>query len=193
MTKVAARRLIRQRVAQLTPDERRAKSERIADLVLSLPEVADARVVMVFLSLPDEVDTGPLIAGLWKRGKVVAVPHTDLGEGTLVPVRLRPGAGLRRAALDVLEPEVDEVVPVADIDVVVVPGRAFDCEGHRLGRGKGFYDRFLGLKECRALRLAVGYGCQVLEVVPHGPHDVPVDVVVTEDGVLRVSGHRAEE
>ncbi len=193
MTKVEARRLIRERVAQLTPDERRAKSERIADLVLGLPEVGAAEVVMTFLSLPDEVDTEPMIAGLHERRKVVAVPHADLKEKTLVPVRLCPGAALRSAALEVQEPEVQEPAAVADIDVVIVPGRVFDREGHRLGRGGGFYDHFLGRGDCRALRLAVGYGCQVLEVVPHGPRDVPVDVVVTEDGVLRVSGHRSGE
>jgi len=186
VSKAEARRLIRQRVAGLGEEERRAKSERIAGLVLSLPEVCAADVVMAFLALADEVDTGPLIAGLWEQGKVVAVPHTDPRGRTLVPVRLRPGAGLRSAALAVQEPEVQEPVAVADIDVVIVPGRAFDRDGHRLGRGKGFYDRFLAREDCRALRVAVAYGCQVLEEVPHGERDIPVHVLVTEEGVLRL-------
>ena len=187
MTKAEARGLIRERVARLSEEERQAKSERIADLVLSLPEVCAADVVMAFLALADEVDTGPLIAGLHQQGKVVAVPHTDLNGRTLVPVRLRPGAALRSAALEVQEPEVQEPVAIADIDVVIVPGRAFDHDGHRLGRGKGFYDRLLGRKDCRALRVAAAYGCQVLGEVPHGEGDVPVHLLVTEEGVLRLS------
>ena len=192
MTKAEARRLIRERVARLSEEERQAKSERIADLVRSLPEVCAADVVMAFLALPDEVDTRPLIVGLWEQGRVVAVPHTDLEVRTLVPVRLRPGAALRSAALEVQEPEVQEPVAVADIDVVIAPGRAFDHDGHRLGWGKGFYDRFLGRKDCRALRVAVAYGCQVLGEVPHGPLDVPVEVLVTEEGVLRPSSSGGE-
>lgn len=185
MTKAQARRLIRERVARLEPAERRAYDLRIARSVLSLPEVEAAGVVMVYLSLPDEVDTTALIEGLHRAGKRLAVPHTDLEAGRLIPVRLEPGAELRPAALEVPEPAVREEVPVGELDVVVVPGRGFDREGHRLGRGRGFYDRFLARGECRALRLAVAYGCQVLAELPHGPHDVPVEVLVTEAEVLR--------
>ena len=185
MTKAQARRLIRERVARLRPEDRQAKSLRIARSVLALPEVRAAQVVMAFLSLPDEVDTEPLIRGLRQAGKSVAVPHTDLGSGQIVPVRLEPGAELCPAALRVPEPADREEVPVGELDVVVVPGRAFDREGQRLGRGRGFYDRFLARSECGALRLAVAYGCQVLEALPHGPQDVPVDLLVTEDEVLR--------
>ena len=185
MTKSEVRCLAHERVAQLSAEERSAKSERIARLVLALPEVASAEVVMTFLSLPDEVETEPLIAGLGRRGVAVAVPHTDVVGRTLVPLRLRPGGKLRKGALDVPEPAQHEPVAADDINVVVVPGRAFDHAGHRVGRGKGFYDRFLGQRECRALRVAVAYGCQVLAAVPHGVRDVRVDVLVTEEGVLR--------
>ena len=185
MTKAEARRLIRERVARLRPEERAAKSARIAHSVLGLAEVRAADVVMAFLALPDEVDTQPLIEGLWQQGKVVATPHTDVEGGALIPVRLRPGAAIQPAALGVPEPEVQEPVVVVEIDVVVVPGRAFDREGHRVGRGGGYYDRFLGRRDCRGLRLAVAYGCQVLETVPSGSADVAVEVLVTEHEVLR--------
>lgn len=185
MTKAEARRLIQARLSGLGPEERRAKSARIVRSVLGLPEVRGADVVMVFLALPDEVDTEPLIAGLWQQGKVVATPHTDVEGGELVPVRLGPGVAVQPAALGVREPEVQEAVAVAEIDVVIVPGRAFDREGYRVGRGGGYYDRFLGQRDCRGLRLAVAYGCQVLGAVPRGSGDVAVDVLVTEDEVLR--------
>ncbi len=186
MTKAEVRRVAGQRVAQLSAEERLVSSVAVARSVLALPEVASATVVMAFLPLADEVETWPLIRGLVERGTVVAVPHTDVVEGALVPVRLRADATVRPAALDVPEPTVHEAIAVEDIEVVVVPGRAFDRAGHRVGRGRGFYDRFLGRSECSALRVAIAYECQVFEVVPHGEGDVPVDVLVTEAGVLRL-------
>jgi 5-formyltetrahydrofolate cyclo-ligase len=177
---------MREQLALLSPGERRAKSERIAQYVLSLPEVIRAHVVMAFLSLPDEVDTGPLIGGLWQRGKAVAVPHTDVEKGQLFAVRLDSEAALRPAALGVHEPQVQEPVPLAAVEVVILPGQAFDREGHRLGRGKGFYDRFVQQKECVAFRVAVAFSSQVLAGLPHGPSDARVDVLVTEEEVLRV-------
>jgi len=179
------RQVVRERVGRLSSEEQRSKSERIAHSVLELPEVTSAGVVMAFLSLPDEVQTESLIAALCEQGKVVAVPHTDVERGQLVPVLLRPGSALRQAVLGVPEPEVQEPVPVSELEVILVPGRAFDRDGHRVGRGKGFYDRFLAREECQAERVALAYGCQVLEAVPHGSQDLPVDALVTEDGVLR--------
>jgi 5-formyltetrahydrofolate cyclo-ligase len=140
---------------------------------------------MVFISLPDEVDTEPLIAGLRMQGKGVAVPHTDVATGELVSVSLRAGASLRPASLDVPEPEHLEPVAASGIDVVVIPGRAFGRSGGRVGRGKGYYDRFLSKTAPQAERIAVAYACQVFDEVPAGHHDMPVDVVVTEDEVLR--------
>jgi 5-formyltetrahydrofolate cyclo-ligase len=184
-TKAEVRRLMREQLAGLSPGERQAKSERVAQSVLALPEVIKAHVVMTFLALPDEVDTQPLIAGLWEQGKVVAVPHTDVGGENLLAVRLDSGAALRPAALGVLEPQVQEPVPLAAVGVVILPGRAFDREGHRLGRGGGFYDRFVQQKECVALRVAVAFSRQVLAALPHEPNDARVDVLVTEEEVLR--------
>jgi 5-formyltetrahydrofolate cyclo-ligase len=176
---------MREQLGELSPGERRAKSERVAHSVLGLPEVTRARVVMVFLALPDEVDTQPLIDDLWEQGKVLAVPHTDLEGGNLLAVRLDRGAALRAGALGVREPQVQEPLPLAAVEVVILPGQAFDREGHRLGRGKGFYDRFLQQKECTALRVAVAFSRQVLAELPHGANDARVDVLVTEEEVLR--------
>jgi 5-formyltetrahydrofolate cyclo-ligase len=185
LTKAEVRRLMREALAHLSPGERRRKSEGVAGAVLSLPEVTGAHVVMVFLSLPDEVDTRPLIGGLWQQGKVVAVPHTDVAGGRLLPVRLDCGGALESGALSVPEPRVQEPVPLAEVEVVILPGRAFDRDGHRLGRGKGFYDRFLQQKRCVAFRVAVAFSEQVLAALPHGPNDARVHVLVTEDEVLR--------
>jgi 5-formyltetrahydrofolate cyclo-ligase len=176
---------MREQLAQLSPGERQAKGETIAQAVLALPEVVRACVVMAFLALPDEVDTRPLIAGLWEQGKVVAVPHTDVERGQLFAVRLDSGAALRPAALSVREPQVQEPVALAAVEVVILPGQAFDREGHRLGRGKGFYDRFVQQKECVAFRVAVAFSSQVLVVLPHGPSDARLDLLVTEKEVLR--------
>jgi len=185
VTKAEVRRRVRDRLASLTRRERKEKSWRVCRTVLGLPEVASAEVVMLFLSLPDEVDTTPLIEELRRLGKLLAVPHTDVASGELAPVLLRPGASLHLGALDVPEPDVHEPVAAEAIDIVVVPGRAFDRTGRRVGRGKGFYDRFLAGSVPQSRRLAVAYGCQVFDEVPAGRDDVPVEVLVTEDEVLR--------
>lgn len=169
---------------------------------------------MAFASFRDELQTGPLLTDVLRSGRVLVLPVTRLDTRRLDPrivsdlTRLRPGVrGI---------PEPDEDCPPADagdIDLVVVPGVAYDCRGHRVGYGGGFYDGLLRawrvLRE-RCLPGAVGdaptggaggsgnpgggvapvacglaYELQVYQTVPSGAHDQPVDMLVTESGVRR--------
>jgi len=79
----------------------------------------------------------------------------------------------------------DETCTVSEIDLLLVPARAFDGSGNRLGRGAGFYDRFMAAPEFRATRCGVSFDCQILDEVPHNPFDIPVQILVTENRTLR--------
>jgi len=179
--KRALRREILARRDALAPSDRAASSARICDRLLALPEVQRATTAMVFWSFGSEVDTGPILDRLQGRGLQVALPRIEGDD--IVPVRFRPGDRLTETAFGAREPAAGQVLDAPDVDVVVVPGVAFDREGHRLGYGRGFYDRLL--RSTGALRVAIGFGLQLVDDVPHGRRDVPMDAIVTEAGVTR--------
>lgn len=187
MEKKQARRLVRTAIEGMTPQQRIAASAAIRERLTALPELQSARAVMAFISLPDELDMDPILSDLLARGKSVYVPRTFVSEKRMVPVRLRDLAQLRMGEYGIREPDTDETGDPATLDLVIVPGRAFDRLGNRLGRGGGFYDAFMSGPGFRALRCAVAYACQLLPAVPHDATDVPVDVIVTEQETTRVA------
>jgi 5-formyltetrahydrofolate cyclo-ligase len=117
---------------------------------------------------------------------IVALPRIE-GERLIFHRMGRPEE-LARGAFGAREPAADEatVMAIEDAGVVLVPGVAFDSAGGRLGRGGGFYDRFLATPGLRARRIAVCFACQVVDRVPVEPHDAEVDAIVTEDGWIEV-------
>ncbi len=200
--KARTRRRVALALTRLSPDRRRAASEAIVRRLTDLSAVAQADTIMVFLSLPTEVDTWPFIRWAWHRGKRIAIPRIGPGPAdagtsrsgrSMVAVCLEPAAAdeatahpvLRPGAFGILTAPDAAVVPVVDINVVLVPCRAVDRQGNRLGRGGGFYDRFLSSPRLRARRVGVAFREQVLDTVPVGDGDQPLDMVVTEREVLR--------
>jgi 5-formyltetrahydrofolate cyclo-ligase len=160
----------------------------VAAHLLALPSVVRARRVAAYRSMPGEPGTVGLLDGLVGRGTEVLVP-VSRDDGTLAWVVHDPAAPTRRSRLGVDEPTGparDDVL--GDVDVVVLPALAVDHRGRRLGRGAGYYDRALEALAGprRPLLVAVVHADELLPEVPHEPHDVPVDVVVTENGVFRV-------
>ena len=147
---------------------------------------------MAFAPMDDEPDITPLLRSLLARGVTVAMPRFDWVGGNLIPMRLlsleqdlemlvvseKPRVRVPRAGL--------ETVSTAEIDVVLVPGLAFDGAGGRLGRGKGFYDHFLPTLRADAFTCAVCFGVQVIEAVPMEPHDVRLMAVACERGIMLV-------
>jgi 5-formyltetrahydrofolate cyclo-ligase len=177
------RRAVRAARDGLAPAERAERSRRIAERLLGLPELGGARTVMVFSSFGSEVDTGPILRGLAARGVRLALPRIAGGE--VVAVAYRPGDRLVPTALGVPEPADGAPLPEAEIDIVVTPGVAFDRAGYRVGYGGGFYDRFLRRVRPEVPRIAIAFALQVVPEVPHGEGDERVDLIVTEDEVIR--------
>ena len=184
MEKKEARREVGQAVRRLTAAERAEKSAAIRSRLSTLPELRQAQAVMGFLPMPDELDTRPILADLLAAGKRVYVPRTFVRARRMIPVRLTDLGKLRQGEFNILEPESEETCAVAELDFIIVPGRAFDRTGNRLGRGAGFYDQFMAQKGFRAVRCGVAFACQVLDEIPHAQHDLPVNVLVPEDETL---------
>jgi 5-formyltetrahydrofolate cyclo-ligase len=161
-------------------------SDEVADNVMALPAVAVATTVMAFSSFGSEVDTGPIIERLERDGRRVALPRVEGRD--IVAVAYRSGDRVSPTSFGALEPADGERVAPEEIDVVIVPGLAFDRSGHRVGYGRGFYDRFLAAVRPDALTVGICFSVQLMDQVPQGRDDRRVDLVVTEHGLNGESG-----
>lgn len=181
--KRALREQVRARRDALPAHERVRRSEEISRRLFSLEAVAGAATVMAFSSFGSEVETRPIIERLAREGCRVALPRIEGGE--IVAVGYQPGEPVRTASFGASEPAGGQILAPEEIDIVVTPGLAFDRSGHRVGYGGGFYDRFLTRVGAATPRIGVCFAVQLVEEVPHGETDLTVDVVVTEDEVIR--------
>lgn len=132
---------------------------------------------MLYSALPDEVPTQSLIDGLVAQGKTVLLPRVV--SDTDMELRHYTGPhDLQTGAFGILEPTGQLFTDYATIDVAIIPGMAFDAAGHRLGRGKGYYDRFLS-RIPHAYKIGLCFSWQMVDSVPSDQHDVVMDAVVS--------------
>jgi len=191
--KSALRSEIKKRVASMSAEAREKASAVICDRIAKLPEYQKARRILFYHALPDEVDLAALMDRAIRAGREVLLPVSDTEHRELKIVSVEdPARDLRDGAYGILEPR--EGLPLGDaqaLDLILVPGRAFDPRGGRLGRGKGYYDGFLSrLRPARVggpFKLGVGFACQLVESVPMQVRDVRLDAAVTEKGVTRAA------
>ena len=163
-------------------EERDSKSLAIQKKLFSLDAFRRARTVCFFVGTEEEVNTVPMIEGSIQLGKRVLVPLAKLENKELklyevhnMAVELKPGL------LGILEPDPSQAKTAdpADAELIVVPGLAFDAKKQRLGRGAGFYDRFLATVP-QAFKVALAFSFQVFPEIPQEDHDHPLDEVLTE-------------
>lgn len=150
-------------------------SAAIFSAVERLPEFRAARTVAVFAALPDEPATDEVLAR-WASTRRVVLPRVE-GDAMRF-YACRPDA-LVFGAFGILEPQGERPCPAGEIDLVVCPGVAFTADGRRLGRGRGYYDRYLGDPAFRGFRVGVCYAHQLVDDLPVEPHDVRMDRVIT--------------
>ncbi len=187
MTVVAAkerlRAQIRARRREMDADWREGASRTIFSHLQALPVFQRARCIQTYVALRYEVDTHELIRRILREGKQVAVPRVGAGN-TLQHYFIDDFSALQTGAFGILEPPLDSnrLAAVESFDLVLVPGLAFDRAGHRLGAGKGYYDRFLS--GIQVPRIALAFGFQIVADIPIEPHDQRVDMIVTEEAVM---------
>jgi 5-formyltetrahydrofolate cyclo-ligase len=171
-------------------EEKQKKSISIQEHLFSLPEFVAAKTVALFISFRSEVLTEAMIRDAIALSKAVVVPITDLTKRRLVFSRLIDYTeDLSPGTWGILEPKPDCIRPVTPetIDLVITPGAVFDYAGNRIGYGGGFYDGLLSSFHKPAVALA--FSLQMISSVPVEPgHDVPVDMIITEEGVTRCKG-----
>lgn len=180
--KKVLRDLMNAGLRSLTAMEREATSARLLELLWKEPAFIDARNIFCYVSMPDEADTRGLILRCLAEGKSVCIPRVVPGAGVIEARGLEKWDGsFTSGPFGILEPD-PAVTPLADpagIDLVIVPGLAFDRDGYRLGRGKGYYDRFLKALGPRAARIALAFAFQCVDRVPREPHDERIDKVLS--------------
>lgn len=159
----------------LTATERLTASTAIFSAIERLPEFRAARTIAFFSALPDEPATDEVLAR-WNETRRVVLPRVE-GE-TMHFYSCRPET-LRFGAFGILEPQGEEECPPERIDLMICPGVAFTEDGRRLGRGKGYYDRYLSQPAFRGYRVGVCYAHQLVDDLPVEPHDVRMDAVVS--------------
>lgn len=181
--KVALRARIRARMGAMSAAERNESDDKLFARFLALPQVERAETILIYYGMGAEPETARLLETLLAWGKRVALPRILPGrgmEGRLV----RGENALVRHAYGMLEPGEDcPLLPKGETDLILVPGLAFDRHCYRLGQGGGYYDRYLS--GFAGFTAALCRGEFLLEQIPVEAHDAPVELVLTEELLLR--------
>ena len=182
--KETIRRELRQNLVAMSDGVRQEHSVRACELLLGLEQFGRAATVMAYIPLPDELDIGPVLQAAWAQGKVVVMPRIIWAKHELRPIVTHNLDGDMMAGRHGLsEPAGSEELSLGDIDLVIVPAVGFDRRGHRMGRGGGFYDRFLAQPQLRANTVGITFSQQIVEELPILSHDQAVQMIVTDSGV----------
>ena len=178
--------ILRRREA-LTSEERARLSQRIVNSVSRWIQREGFDAVMLYLNMRSEVETTDLLEGLLNSGKQICAPVINTEQVKLTPRRIQnPKTELVRHRYGMLEPnDACPIFPTEHLQLIVVPGIAFDRKGYRLGYGKGFYDRFL-TKCPHAIPIGLAYQIQVVEDTFPQAWDVPVQHIFTETGRIAI-------
>ena len=182
LTKPEARQ--RMREVRRLQSNKESLSDTICERLRSHAAFGTAKVVMVYIHARSEVRTDTLVQELLASSRTVAIPFCEGDE--LIPWQLVTRNELAVGAFGILEPknELRELptrqVDPAAIDLIVVPGLAFDRWGNRLGSGRGYYDRLLPRLRPDAIKIGLAYECQIVADLATQAHDVPMDFVITE-------------
>lgn len=175
------RKEFREKRKALTLDSYEKKSAAIREKLENLSEFRSSQKIMAYVSTEEEVDTRELIRDCFAKNQTVYIPKVDRNELKIMPVNkwevLEPGA------YSILEPMLNtgEEADPMDLDLILVPGIAFDKKGHRIGYGGGFYDKVL--KKTPAIRVGLCFDEQLVDEIPNEPHDVPMNIVITDSKI----------
>jgi 5-formyltetrahydrofolate cyclo-ligase len=172
--KADIRKQIRNGFLSFSEKEKKRQSDIIFNKIESLPEFLTAKTILVFWSLPDEVITFNFIQK-WHQQKTILLPcvqendiHLKIFDGT---------ESMHLGTFNISEPQGEYFTNVSVIDLGIIPGLAFDKQGNRLGRGKGYYDRFL--PKLLSPKIGICYDFQFIENIPSDHWDIKMDMVIT--------------
>jgi 5-formyltetrahydrofolate cyclo-ligase len=178
---------IRSVLAALPPESIQERSRLAAARLFAEPDYQRAEIMMIYLSHAQEADTTPIVLQAWQDRKKVVAPQVSWESRQMIPIEIRnlDDDVAANNQLGIREPVHGLPLPIELIDLVIVPGLGFDPFGNRLGRGRGFYDRFLGKPEFRGVSCGFALEEQVVPSIPAGPLDQRVHMLVTDQAVRR--------
>jgi len=183
--KAGLRKEIRAALERISPAVRAVESIELCDRLEA--QLRSAHTILFFAPLADELDVWPLLEKFLATGKICALPFFDSATQTYSARRVQNLASdISIGKFGVREPaENCHEIPPEKFDLILAPGVAFDWNGNRLGRGRGFYDRLL--KQIRGVKCGVGFDFQLLGKIPTEPHDARMNFIVTPTRCVRTS------
>lgn len=177
---------LRNALAGLGPQVIHQRSSLAARLLFETPEYRHAEIMMIYLSLPLEADSNSVVLRAWRDMKRVVAPLVNWDTRQIIPIEIN---SLDEDVVDgphgLRQPAAGEPIPIELIDLVIVPGLGFDPFGNRLGRGRGFYDKFLGQSAFTGVSCGFALEEQVVASIPAEHQDVPIHLLVTDKQVRR--------
>ncbi len=186
--KKSLRNQLRQLLREITAEQWQQESHAAAQRLAATEAFEEASAIMIFLPILYEIDARPLALRAWQMGKTVAIPLVEQGSKRLTPVIVNSlEEPMDVDAYGLCSPRNPEPLPVEMLDLVVVPGLGFDRQGRRIGRGGGFYDRFLSEKEFHGTACGFAVHQQVIKEIPADPRDVNMNMLVTDQELLTFS------
>jgi 5-formyltetrahydrofolate cyclo-ligase len=189
-TKAELRKIYREKRSRLSLADMAALSRRIADQFFAGFNLTKLAVLSTFIRIPkfNEIDTSTIYYRLWLEFPAIrtGAPAADLVAGTIVTVEFGPSSELIETRWGIREP-LGPVIPPDQIDLVLVPLLCYDRGGHRIGYGKGFYDRLLRAVRSDCLKIGLSYFPPLEMILDAGEHDIRLDACVTPDEVTRFS------
>jgi 5-formyltetrahydrofolate cyclo-ligase len=186
--KALLRKQIRDALQKISPAARTALSVQIRDRLKEQAVWKNAGSVLFFAPLPDELDVWPLLDDALAAGKIAALPRFNPAGKSYVACRVQNvRSEIVTGEFGIREPAARcPEIPLSRLDLILVPGVAFDWLGHRLGRGKGFYDRLLA--DVRGVKCGITFDEQMVNDVPAGPSDVCMDFILTPARGAKIAG-----
>lgn len=180
MNKDSIRMRVKARKSLLSDEERRSAASRVFELVEQTAAFMLADHILMYHSLADELSTREFI-NRWNTRKHFYLPRVN---GVNLDILPYDRTRLHLGAFNIEEPDGTETADINSIELIIVPGVAYDRHGNRIGRGKGYYDRLL--RDSKATKIGVAYTCQLCDDIEPDEFDVPVHYVITEEGIIKI-------
>ena len=162
-------------------------STKITETIIKLPQFINSKNIMLYLSFNKEVNTYPLAAWCLDNGKSVIAPYCIQSTKQIIPFKINNLTNdLTKSTFGIMEPKHNllEKANIENIDLIIVPGVAFDEHCNRIGFGAGYYDRFLPRKTKNTPTIGIAYDYQLIDTIPQGVYDVPLDFIITEKRIV---------
>ena len=182
MLKSELRKELKEKLTNQNVTQRLEKSRLIQEKLFNLAEFKRAEHLMFYLAMAEEVQTRAMISAAQKLGKQILVPVIFKEEKRMIASLIKDlnkEVGLHTFGFDQPQPQFIREMPPERIDLILVPGLAFDQQGRRLGRGGGYYDRFLANLPAHTPRIGLAFDFQILTSLPFLPHDISVTKVIS--------------